>query len=98
MALISAVPSGRSLASVAACECDGLRRFLAERGTLRVVPNSPTRKRPRPFGEHVYRQRDLIERMFCSRKDCRFIATRYEKLTSSFAAAVAIAAVVLRWT
>ena len=98
MALISAVPPGRSLAGDAAYDSDGLRRFLAERGTLPVIPNNPTRKRQHPFDEDAYRQRNLIERMFCRLKDWRRIATRYDKLASSFAAAVAIAAIITWWT
>jgi putative transposase len=72
--------------------------LLIERGTLPVIPNNPTRKRPHPFDEHAYRHRNLIERMFCRLKDWRRIATRYDKLASSFAAAVAIAAVIIWWT
>jgi transposase len=66
MALI--VP-GRSLAGDAAYDSDGLRRFLVERGTMPVIPNNPIRKRPHPFDEDAYRQRNLIERMFCRLKD-----------------------------
>ena len=98
LALISAVPPGRRLAGDAAYDSDGLRRLLIERGTLPVIPNNPTRKRPHPFDEDAYRHRNLIERMFCRLKDWRRIATRYDKLASSFAAAVAIAAVIIWWT
>ena len=98
LALISAVPPGRRLAGDAAYDSDGLRRLLVERGTLPVIPNNPTRKRPHPFDEDAYRHRNLIERMFCRLKDWRRIATRYDKLASSFAAAVAIAAVIIWWT
>jgi len=48
-ALISAVPPGRSLAGDAAYDSDGLRRFLLEQGTVPVIPNNPTRKRPHLF-------------------------------------------------
>jgi transposase len=96
--LISAVPRGRSLAGDAAYDSDGLRRFLFERGTTPVIPNNPTRKRPHPFDEYAYRQRNLIERMFCRLKDWRCIATRYDKLATNFAAAVALAAVIIWWT
>ena len=98
LALISAVPPGRRLAGDAAYDSDGLRRLLIERGTLPVIPNNPTRKRQHPFDEDAYRHRNLIERMFCRLKDWRRIATRYDKLASSFAAAVAIAAVIIWWT
>jgi putative transposase len=69
VALISAVPPGYSLAGDAAYDSDGLRRFLVERGTMPVIPNNPTRKRLHPFDEDAYRQRNLIERMFCRLKD-----------------------------
>lgn len=40
----------------------------------------------------------MIERAFCSLKDFRRIATRYDKLARNFLAAVEIAAVILWWT
>ena len=43
-------------------------------------------------------QRNRIERAFCSLKDFRRIATRYDKLARNFLAAVEIAAVILWWT
>jgi len=91
-------PARPQLAGDAAYDSDGLRRFLRERGTVPVIPNNPTRKRHHPFDEIAYRQRNLIERMFCRLKDWRRIATRYDKLASSFAAAVAIAAIIIWWT
>ena len=63
-----------------------------------VIPNNPTRRRRHPFNEDAYRQRNLIERMFCRLKDRRRIATRCDKLASSFAATAAIAAVIIWWT
>ena len=97
-ALISAVPPGGSLAANAAYDSDGLRRFLRERGTIPIIPNNPTRKKHHPFDEVAYRQRNLIERMFCRLKDWRRIATRYDKLAATFAAAIMLAAVVIWWT
>ena len=97
-ALISAVPRGGCLAADAAYDSDGLRRFLLERGTVPVIPNNPTRKNRHSFDEIAYRQRNLVERMFCRLKDWRRIATRYDKLASHFAAAVALAAAILWWT
>ena len=97
-ALITGVPAGGCLAADAAYDSDGLRRFLLQRGTVPVIPNNPTRKRHHPFDETAYRQRNLIERMFCRLKDWRRIATRYDKLAANFAAAVMIAAVIIWWT
>ncbi len=80
-----------------AYDSNGLRQFLAERGTLPVIPNNPTRKRFHPFDPVAYKQRNLIERMFCRLKDFRRIATRYDKLAVNYAAAVALAAIVIWW-
>lgn len=62
-----------------------------------VIPNNPTRKRFHPFDPTAYKQRNLIERMFCRLKDFRRVATRYDKLAVNFAAAVALAAIVIWW-
>jgi transposase len=94
-ALITGVPAGGCLAADAAYDSDGLRRFLLQRGTVPVIPNNPTRKRHHPFDDTAYRQRNLIERMVCRLKDWRPIATRYDKLAATFAAAVMIAAVII---
>ncbi|EHK59505.1 IS5 family transposase, partial [Halomonas sp. GFAJ-1] len=40
-----------------------------------------------------YRQRNVIERCFSWLKECRRIATRYEKLASSFKAMVFVACI-----
>ena len=55
-------------------------------------------KRFHPFDADIYKRRNLIERMFCRLKDWRRITTRYDKLAANFAAAVAIATIVLWWT
>lgn len=64
---------------------------------LNPIPNNPTRKCFHPFDPVAYKQRNLIERMFARLKDFRRIATRYDKLARNFAAAVAIAAIVIWW-
>jgi putative transposase len=97
LALIAAVPPAYFLAADMAYDSDGLRGFLAERGTTPVIPNNPTRKRIHPFDPRAYRHRNLIERMFCRLKDWRRIATRYDKLAANFTAAVLIAAIITWW-
>ena len=91
--LLAPMPAARLCIAVA-YDGDGLRQFLSERGTQPVIPNDPTRKRLHPFDADIS-QRNLIERMFCRLKDWRRIATRYDKLAANFAAAVAIATIVL---
>ena len=98
IALLAPLPPARLCAADTAYDSNGLRQFLAERGTLPVIPNNPTRKRHHPFDAVAYKQRNLIERMFSRLKDFRRIATRYDKLALNYAAAVALAAVVTWWT
>jgi putative transposase len=50
------------------------------------------------FDEIAYRQRNLVKRKFCRLKNWRRIATRYDKLATHFAAAVALAEAILWWT
>ena len=97
LALISPVPPARILAADTAYDSNGLRQFLTERGTRPVIPNNPTRKRKHPFDAKDYKTRNVIERMFCRLKDWRRIATRYDKLAINFAAAIAIAAIIIWW-
>jgi putative transposase len=92
------LPPARLCAADTAYDSNGLRRFLLERGTLPVIPNNPTRKRFHPFDAEAYKRRNIIERALCRLKDWRRIATRYDKLASNFAAAVAIAATIIWWT
>jgi transposase len=96
--LLAAMPAARLCIADTAYDSNGLRQFLSERGTQPVIPNNPTRKRFHPFDVDAYKQRNLIERMFCRLKDWRRIATRYDKLATNFAAAVAIATIVMWWT
>ena len=97
-ALLGSLPPGRLCAGDGAYDSDGLRQFLAERGTLPVIPNNPTRKRLHPFDAEAYKQRNLVERMFCRLKDFRRIATRYDKLAANYFSAVALAAIATWWT
>ena len=75
----------------------GLRQvFLRQRGIDAGHPEQSQREsRMHPFdNREAYRQRNLIERMFCRLKDFRRIATRYDKLARNFVASVNLAAFV----
>ena len=98
LALLGPRPPGRLCIADAAYDSNGLRAFLIARGTTPVIPNNPTRKRFHPFDAEAYKQRNLVERMFCRLKDFRRIATRYDKLATTYASAVAIAIIVTWWT
>ena len=74
-----------------------LRQDLAFRGTASVIPTNPTRKKTWPIDLETYKERNLVERAFNRLKDFRRIATRSDKLARNFAAAIAIAAIIIWW-
>ena len=95
--LLANLPPATWLLADTAYDSNGLRHFLVERGTTPVIPNNPTRKYPQPFSPRAYKARNIIERTIGRLKDWRRIHTRYDKLASNFASAVAIAAIISGW-
>jgi transposase len=88
----------RRLLADKAYDTNKLRRLLAEHGVEAVIPSIARRKPLIPYDPVLYRQRNLIERMFGRLKDFRRIATRYDKLARNFLAGIALAATVTWWT
>lgn len=74
-----------------------LRQQLAFQGTASVIPTNPTRKRKWPINLEIYKDRNLVERLFSRVKDFRRIATRYDKLARNFASAIALLAAFIWW-
>jgi transposase len=88
----------RRLLADKAYDTNKLRRLLAEHGVEAVIPSIARRKPLIPYDPVLYRQRNLIERMFGRLKDFRRIATRYDKLARNFLARTALVATVTWWT
>jgi transposase len=78
-------------------DANHLRRCLKASGTTPVIPGTRSRKRPIQHDQGRYRDRWRIEAAFCRLKDFRRVATRYDKLATNFASAVALAAMVAFW-
>ena len=87
----------RRLLADKAYDTNKLRRLLAEHGVEAVIPSIARRKPLIPYDPVLYRQRNLIERMFGRLKDFRRIATRYDKLANNFMAGVFLAAIITFW-
>ena len=96
--LLAARSAPKRLIADKGYDANSLRSSLKAQQTEAVIPSTTARKRPIPYDRQAYRQRNRIERAFCSLKDFRRIATRYDKLARNFLAAVEIAAVILWWT
>jgi transposase len=88
----------RQLLADKAYDTNKLRHLLAEQDVQVVIPSIARRKPLIPYDLVLYRQRNLIERMFARLKDFRRIATRYDKLARNFLAGVALAATLTWWT
>ena len=92
--LIEDLPAHAVLADTA-YDSDSLRKAIAEKGALAVIPNNPSRARKHPLDNHLYAQRHLVECCFSRLKQFRRVATRFEKTARNYLAVVTIAAIVL---
>ena len=96
--LLSAAGSVTHLIADKAYDTNKLRHLLTSQDIEAVIPSIARRKPLIPYNAAAYRQRNLIERMFCRLKDFRRIATRYDKLARNFLAAIMLAATLTWWT
>ncbi|WP_274541806.1 transposase [Komagataeibacter melaceti] len=61
---------------------------LEERRITPVIPSRKNRRDPRKVSFRLYKNRNIIERFFARLKQFKGIATRYDKLKSTFFAAL----------
>lgn len=59
-----------------------------------VIPPNRSRIDPPEYDEHLYKERNLVERFFNRIKHYRRVATRYEKTARNFLAFVQFAAII----
>jgi len=70
-------------------------QFIAQvqsQGIKIVIPPKRNRREMRDYDRHIYKERHLVECFFAKIKQCRRVATRYEKLALTFKSVVMIAA------
>lgn len=96
-ALAYAVGPFRRLLADRGYDADHFRKLLAERGAEAVIPSTRSRRLPIPHDPIAYRNRNLVERMWCRLKDFRRVATRYDKLARNYLSGVFIAAICAYW-
>jgi len=70
-----------------------IRVDLGQRGIRPVIPPRSNRIKPIRWNRRIYLERNRIERMIGHLKINRAIATRYDKLASSFLDSLHIAAI-----
>jgi transposase len=78
-------------------DTNAIRAQVAARGAEAVIPSTASRHAPIPYDRDAYRARNLVEHLWCHRKDWRRIATRYDKLATNYLSAALIAAAIIYW-
>ena len=68
-----------------------IRSWLRRKGIGAVIPSKRSRKRRYPLDRGAYRERNVVERALGHLKEHRLIATRHEKLATSYRAMVQLA-------
>ena len=63
-------------------DADWIRDLISEKGAWANIPPKQNRKEPICFSPYLYRARNLVERFFNKIKQCRRVATRYDKLAA----------------
>jgi transposase len=91
LGLLSRLRSGSMLLADRGYDADWIRAFATERGVWANVPPRRNRREPICFSPYLYRARNLIERFFNKIKQCRRVATRYDKLAANYLAFIQLA-------
>jgi transposase len=53
-------------------------------GATAVIPPRSNRKTPRDYDKDIYKERNLVERLFQKLKEYRRVANRYERLALNY--------------
>jgi transposase len=74
-------------------DADWIRALVNEQGAWANIPPKRNRRDPICFSPYLYRSRNLVERSFNKIKQCRRIATRYDKLAANYLAFIKLASI-----
>lgn len=90
--LLSGIEADMLLADKAYDAEDRVIEPLRTAGKAIVIPPKRNRREQRSYDKELYKARHLIENFFCKLKQFRAIATRYDKTSRNFLAAIYLAA------
>jgi transposase len=74
-------------------DADWIRVLVSDQAAWANIPPKRNRRDPIGLSPHLYRSRNLVERFFSRIKQCRRIATRYDKLTMNYLAFIKLASI-----
>jgi transposase len=69
-------------------DADWIRELAMKKGAWANIPPKRNRSEPICFRPYLYRARNRVERFFNRIKQCRRVATRYDKLAANYLAFV----------
>lgn len=76
-------------------DSDALAEEVTGRDAEVVIKPNGCRKSPREIDRHLYKERNVVERLWSKVKRYRRVATRYEKKAANFLAFVQVASVMV---
>lgn len=68
---------------------------IEAKGAAAVIPPRKNRRESRDYDRSLYRERNLVERFMNRIKQCRRVATRYEKTARNYLAFVQVASILV---
>ncbi len=94
----NALIEGFAAAYVLADKGDDSDQFMAviqAQDAEPVIPPRRNRKEPRAYDKTLYKERNLVERLFQKLKQFRRVATRYERLARNYMAMLYLASAII---
>ena len=73
-------------------DSDGFIKAIENKGAAAVIPSRRGRKEPRNHDTELYKERNLVERLFQKLKQFRRVATRYERKAKHYLGTLQLAA------
>ena len=96
-AMLTALPDAETLIADRGYDSNWYREALADKGITPCIPGRKNRREFIQYDQALYKQRNIVERMFGKLKDWRRIAMRYDRCAHTFMSAICIAATVIFW-
>jgi transposase len=93
LTLLSGLRSGAMLLADRGFDADWIRALVSQHGARANIPPKRNRTEPICFSRHIYGARNLVERFFNKIKQCRRVATRYDKLAANYLAFIQLASI-----
>ena len=89
--LLAGLPIPATVVADRGYDSNAVIDLIRSSGAEPSIPSTSQRTVRRSVDMAIYKQRNLVERFFCSLKHFRRIATRFDKLARNFLAAVLLA-------